>query len=61
MIGGPYMLTDLPTQKEQVANIVLKGPKQIFVEKSLHFAFKTSNKQEEYEAILAIRYNPGDW
>ena len=35
------------------ADIVSKGPKDILIEKSLHFAFKTSNNQAEYEAILA--------
>jgi len=32
---------------------VLEGPNDILIEKSLHFAFKTSNNQAEYEAILA--------
>ena len=31
---------------------MLEGPNDILIEKSLHFAFKTSNKQAEYEAIL---------
>jgi len=35
------------------ANIVLEGPNDILIEKSLHFSFKTSNNQAEYEAILA--------
>jgi len=35
------------------ANIVLEGPNDILIEKSLHFAFRTSNNQAEYEAILA--------
>jgi len=35
------------------AGIVLEGPNDILIEKSLHFAFKTSNNQVEYEAILA--------
>jgi len=35
------------------AGIVLEGPNDILIEKSLHFAFKTSNNQAEYEAILA--------
>jgi len=35
------------------ADIVLEGPNDILIEKSLHFAFKTSNNQVEYEAILA--------
>ena len=32
---------------------MLEGPNNILIEKSLHFAFKTSNNQAEYEAILA--------
>ena len=34
------------------ASIVLERPNDILIEKSLHFAFKTSNNQAEYEAIL---------
>ena len=33
--------------------IVLEGPNDILIEKSLHFAFRTSNNQAEYEAILS--------
>jgi len=35
------------------AGIVLEGPNDILIEKSLHFTFKTCNNQAEYEAILA--------
>ena len=35
------------------AGIVLEGPNDILIEKSLHFAFRISNNQVEYEAILA--------
>ena len=31
----------------------MEGPNDILIEKSLHFAFKTSNNQADYEAILA--------
>jgi len=34
-------------------DIVLKGPNQILIKKSLHFTFKTLNNQAEYEVILA--------
>lgn len=34
------------------AGIVLEGPNQVLIKKSLHFAFKTSNNQAEYEAII---------
>ena len=33
--------------------IFLEGPNDILIKKSLYFAFKTSNNQVEYEAILA--------
>ena len=32
---------------------MLEGPNDILIEKSLHFAFKISNNEAEYEAILA--------
>src|ERR1044072_9132711 len=35
------------------AGIVLEGPQEVLVEQSLRFEFRTSNKQAEYEAILA--------
>ena len=35
------------------AGIVLEGPSDILIEKSIYFAFKTFNNQAEYEAILA--------
>jgi len=34
-------------------DIVLEAPNQILIEKSLHFAFKMSNNQAQYEVILA--------
>ena len=34
-------------------SIVLEGPNDILIEKSLHFAFRTFNNQTEYEVILA--------
>jgi len=33
---------------------MLKGPNDILIEKSLHFAFKTSNNQAEYEAVKTL-------
>jgi len=33
--------------------IVLESPNDILIEKYLHFTFKSSNNQVEYEAILA--------
>jgi len=34
------------------AGIMLEGPNDILIEKFLHFAFKTSNNQAKYDAIL---------
>nr|KYP74755.1 Uncharacterized protein Mb2253c family [Cajanus cajan] len=35
------------------AGIILEGPSGLILEQSLRFAFKTSNNQAEYEALLA--------
>ncbi|RDX97190.1 Retrovirus-related Pol polyprotein from transposon opus, partial [Mucuna pruriens] len=35
------------------AGIILEGPDGIVIEQSLHFDFRTSNNQTEYEALLA--------
>ncbi|PNX58277.1 gag-pol polyprotein [Trifolium pratense] len=35
------------------AGIVLKGPDGVMIEQSLRFAFKASNNQAEYEALIA--------
>jgi len=47
------MLMVRQTRKGAGAGIVLEGPNDILIEKFLHFAFKTTNNQAEYEAILA--------
>jgi ribonuclease HI len=35
------------------AGVVLEGPDGVLIEQSLHFAFKASNNQAEYEALIA--------
>jgi len=35
------------------ADIVLEGPEGVLIEQSLRFAFKASNNQAEYEALIA--------
>ncbi|RDX88227.1 pol, partial [Mucuna pruriens] len=35
------------------AGVILEGPTGAFIEQSLHFEFKASNNQAEYEALLA--------
>ena len=48
-----YHVDGSSNPKGASAGIILEGPNDILIEKSLHFAFKTSNNQAEYEAILA--------
>ncbi|MCI57074.1 gag-pol polyprotein, partial [Trifolium medium] len=35
------------------AGVVLEGPDGVLIEQSLRFAFKASNNQAEYEALIA--------
>ncbi|MCI38759.1 gag-pol polyprotein, partial [Trifolium medium] len=35
------------------AGVVLEGPNGVLIEQSLRFAFKASNNQAEYEALIA--------
>jgi len=35
------------------AGIVLQGPNDLLLEQVLHFGFKPSNNQAEYEALIA--------
>jgi len=35
------------------AGVILEGPNGVFIEQSLRFAFKASNNQAEYEALIA--------
>ncbi|RDX79321.1 hypothetical protein CR513_40270, partial [Mucuna pruriens] len=35
------------------AGVILEGPEGVLIEQSLHFEFRASNNQEEYEALLA--------
>ncbi|MCI56122.1 gag-pol polyprotein, partial [Trifolium medium] len=35
------------------AGIVLEGPDGVLIEQSLRFEFRASNKQAEYEALIA--------
>ncbi|RDY01046.1 hypothetical protein CR513_15682, partial [Mucuna pruriens] len=40
-------------QKVNEAGIIFEGPEGVLIEQSLHFNFKTSNNQVEYEVLLA--------
>ncbi|RDX79355.1 hypothetical protein CR513_40231, partial [Mucuna pruriens] len=46
-------LTNFIVEKESRANIILEGPRQVVLEHSLKFNFKTSNNHIKYEALLA--------
>ncbi|RDX92900.1 rnhA, partial [Mucuna pruriens] len=39
--------------KIEVNGVTLEGPKGVLIEQSLHFDFRASNNQAEYEALLA--------
>ena len=39
-------------QQGSGARIVLEGPNGVLIEQALHFAFKASNNQAEYEALI---------
>ena len=39
-------------QQGSGAEIILEGPNDVLIEQALRFAFKASNKQAEYEALI---------
>ncbi|RDX65529.1 hypothetical protein CR513_55807, partial [Mucuna pruriens] len=52
--GEWYLLVDGSTnQSGSGAWVILEGPDGILIEQSLHFDFRASNNQAEYEALLA--------
>ena len=40
-------------QQGSGAGVILEGPNDVLIEQSLRFAFKASNNQAEYEALIA--------
>ncbi|RDX70210.1 Retrovirus-related Pol polyprotein from transposon 17.6, partial [Mucuna pruriens] len=46
-------MDDSTNQTGSGAGVILEGPSGVLVEQSLHFEFKASNNQAEYEALLA--------
>ena len=40
-------------QQGSGAGVILEGPNRVLIEQSLRFAFKASNNQAEYEALIA--------
>ena len=44
---------DRRTSRVAVDGVILEGPNGVLIEQSLRFAFKASNNQAEYEALIA--------
>ena len=53
--GSRWLLSvdDSSNQQGSGAGIVLEGPNGVLIEQALHFTFKASNNQAEYEALIA--------
>ncbi|RDX63400.1 rnhA, partial [Mucuna pruriens] len=52
--GGWFLLVDEASNPTgSGAGVILEGPNGVLIEQSLHFEFKASNNQAEYEALLA--------
>ncbi|RDX97002.1 Gypsy retrotransposon integrase-like protein 1, partial [Mucuna pruriens] len=52
--GEWYLSVDGSTnQAESGAGVILEGPEGVLIEQLLHFDFRASNNQAEYEALLA--------
>ena len=54
-LGSQWLLSvdGSSNQQGSGAGIVLEGPNGVLIEKALRFAFKASNNQAEYEALIA--------
>ena len=54
-LGAQWMLSvdGSSNQQESGAGIILEGPNGVLIEQALRFAFKASNNQAEYEALIA--------
>ncbi|RDX58270.1 Tf2-9, partial [Mucuna pruriens] len=56
LLAAPPILTRPTLASNQAgsgARVILEGPNGVLIEQSLHFEFKASNNQAEYEALLA--------
>ena len=42
-----------PLISREAAPVILEGPNGVLIEQSLRFAYKASNNQAEYEALIA--------
>ena len=54
-VGAHWTLSvdGFSNQQGSGAGIILEGPNGVLIEQALHFAFKASNNQAEYEALIA--------
>ena len=54
-LGSQWLLSvdGSSNQQGSGAGIVLEGPNGVLIEQALRFAFKASNNQAEYEALIA--------
>ena len=54
-LGSQWMLSvdGSSNQQGSSAGIILEGPNGVLIEQALRFAFKASNNQTEYEALIA--------
>jgi len=54
-LGSQWMLSvdGSSNQQGSGAGIILEGPNGVMIEQALCFAFKASNSQAEYEALIA--------
>jgi len=48
-------------QQGSGAGVILEGPNGLLIEQALRFAFKSSNNQAEYEALIAECSWPRRW
>jgi len=43
----------IPNQQRSGVGVILEGPSRLLIEQALRFAFKASNNQAKYEALIA--------
>ncbi|XP_027922549.1 uncharacterized protein LOC114180429 [Vigna unguiculata] len=53
VVGWVLLVNGATNSKESGAGIILEDPQGALIEQLLHFAFRASNNQAEYEALIA--------
>ncbi|RDX88404.1 hypothetical protein CR513_30003, partial [Mucuna pruriens] len=51
-VGWFLLMDGASNQMRSGAGVILEGPNGVLIEQSLHFEFRTSNNQAEYEVLL---------